>query len=344
MISITRYAACAALALVVCNAHAQSSISFYGQVDLWAGSTRIAGQDRAVSALSPAGMQTSYWGFKSIEFLNSDLNAIAAIEGFYRPDTGALGRSDTDTVFSRSSWVGLDSKSMGSIRMGRVTNPFYIALLSTNPFVDSFTFSPSLIQTYGVGRPGGQQILGDTGWSNAIVYTSPRLAGWNATAIYSAGEVAAQNGSNKFAAVANYTHDQLRAVIAYQQVRFSLLPGDQGISFRQQQATLVAASYDLSWVKAYGQYLRAKDERTDSDVSKSIWQTGIAIPVGNGSMLASYAHTSAENFVTTSRATWTLGYDHRLSPRTDLYFAYMRDAMQGYSNGYTAGLGMRHTF
>lgn len=344
MTSISRYPVCVALALTVLNVQAQTSINFYGQVDLWAGATRIVGQNRTTTALSPAGMQTSYWGFKSTETLNSDLTAMAAIEGFYRPDTGTLGRSDTDAVLSRSSWVGLESKSIGSLRLGRVTNPFYIAILSTNPFADSFTFSPSLIHTYGVGRPGGQQLLGDTGWSNAIIYTSPRLADWSATAIYSAGEVAAQNGSNKFSALAHYQHGDLHAVAGYQQVRFSMVPGDQGLNFRSQQAVLAAATYDLHWIKVYGQYLRAQDSRIDADVKKSIWQGGIAVPFGNGAALASYARTSADNFITTRRATWTIGYDYKLSTRTDIYIAYMQDTMRSYSNGYTAGLGMRHKF
>ena len=344
MKSISRYLVCGALALAVWNVQAQSSVNFYGQVDLWAGATRIAGQDRAVTALSPAGMQTSYWGFKSTEHLSEGLNAIAAIEGFYRPDTGAMGRSDTDAMFSRSSWVGLESKTMGTIRAGRITNPFYVAILSTNPFVDSFTLSPSLMQTYSVGRPGGQQVLGDTGWSNAIVYASPHVAGFTATAMYSAGEVAGQDGTNKFGGVVNYSNGDFNAVVGYQQVRFSMAPGDQGGNFRRQQAGIAAAVYDFRWIKTYGQYLRVVDSRVAQDVTKSIWQTGVALPLGKGAMLASYAHTSADNFVTQSRTTWALGYDYNLSPRTDVYVAYMQDAMRGYTNGYTAGLGMRHKF
>ena len=45
-----------------------------------------------------------------------------------------------------------------------------------------------------------------------------------------------------------------------------------------------------------------------------------------------------------SRKTFTLGYDHFLSKRTDLYAMLMNDRITARTTGNSFGLGVRHRF
>lgn len=56
-------------------AHAQSSVSLYGQVDEWVGATKFPGGQRAWN-VSGGGMSTSYWGMKGAEDLGNGYKAI----------------------------------------------------------------------------------------------------------------------------------------------------------------------------------------------------------------------------------------------------------------------------
>ncbi|MDC6255104.1 porin, partial [Ralstonia solanacearum] len=73
-------------------------------------------------------------------------------------------------------------------------------------------------------------------------------------------------------------------------------------------------------------------------------QLGVSVPVGAGSILASYAYTKTSGAVDVKRNTWAIGYDYALSTRTDLYAAYFRDKVTSLSTADTFGVGMRAKF
>ena len=103
----------------------------------------------------------------------------------------------------------------------------------------------------------------------------------------------------------------------------------------------LAASYDLSSVKLFGQF---------SQVDNST--TGKRLPHhrpgrrgahrGAGKVLVQLGRISPETGA--SRRTLSLGYDHALSKRTDLYAVLMSDRLTGLSTGSNYGLGVRHRF
>ena len=69
---------------------------------------------------------------------------------------------------------------------------------------------------------------------------------------------------------------------------------------------------------------------------------GAKVGMGVGAVLAQYSHVQAS--VGGNRNTYTLGYDHFLSKRTDLCAVYMQDRMSGLSNGTSYAAGVRHRF
>ena len=73
-------------------------------------------------------------------------------------------------------------------------------------------------------------------------------------------------------------------------------------------------------------------------------QGGVTVPVGPGSVMASYAYSRDGGGLDQTRQTAAVGYDYPLSKRTDIYAAYMYDKITSQSSGNTYGVGLRAKF
>lgn len=74
---------------------------------------------------------------------------------------------------------------------------------------------------------------------------------------------------------------------------------------------------------------------------------GVKVPVTkNGALLAEWAQTKRTRTAVpeNKRDTASIGYDHFLSKRTDVYAIYSYDKQTGYESADTIGFGIRHTF
>ncbi|MBY4898554.1 porin [Cupriavidus sp. AU9028] len=344
----------AATALHGGHALAQSSVTLYGQVDSFVGSSKAIGGERAY-IVGGGGMQTSYWGIKGTEDLGGGLKAIFDLNGFYRADNGRAGRFDADGMLTRSAYVGLQSDKAGTLRLGRNTTPYFLSTILFNPLVDSYWFSPAIFQTYqtatgtNVYDPG---LIGDSGWSNSVVYSSPKFGGLSFNAIYAFGEQAGEAGENKFGGNVMYASGPFAATVAFQQVKFNNTPGDVTspatlVGFDKQTAVQAGVSYDFKVVKLFGQaqYIKSDIDGPTGDLKHVNGQVGAAVPIGAGSLLVSYAYAKVDNDVGDfRRKTAGIAYDYNLSRRTDVYAAYFFDKVSDRSHGDTYGVGIRHRF
>lgn len=326
-------------------AYAESGVQLYGQVDAWAGAQKMPGDADRTWVQGGGGMSTSYWGMKGTEDLGNGVSAIFKLEDFFRPQTGQAGRFDGDHFFSRNAYVGLQSDALGTVKMGRLTPPYFVSTILFNPLGDSYTFSPMVFHTYmGVD---GQGITGDSGWDHAVMYTTPDFKGLSANLIYGFGNDPEHPGQNKWGANVLYFHGPLSATLAYQQVQFNNTPGDLDSitpGFRNQRALQLGVAYDLDVVKLFGQYQYIRNTIDGGNVSMNGGQVGASVPVGRGKVLVSYAYTHNTGASDATRNTWTLGYDYNLSKRTDVYVAYMSDHASDLSSGSSYGVGMRVLF
>jgi predicted porin len=327
------------------TAAAESSVELYGLVDAWAGATKMPGDLDHTWTQGGGGMSTSYWGLKGSEDLGGGTQAIFKMEGFFRPQTGQAGRFDGDHFFARNAYVGLKNDTLGTVKLGRVTTSYFVSTILFNPFGDSYTFSPMVFHTY-LGLEG-QGITGDSGWDHTVMYTTPDFKGLSASVAYAFGNDPNHTGQNKWSANLLYFNGPFAATVAYQQVRFNNTPGDLGTivpGFRDQRAVQLGVTYDLSFVKLFGQYQYIRNTIDSGDVTMNGGQLGVSIPFGGGNVLASYAYTRSTGASDVKRNTWALGYDYNLSKRTDVYVAYMSDRATDLSNGSTYGVGMRVKF
>ena len=324
---------------------AQSSVSLYGLIDMSAGQFQDAGAAK-VKKVQSGNMATSFLGFKGTEELSSTLKAKFAIETFLRTDTGEAGRFGPDVFWARAAWVGLEG-DFGSTTLGRTTNQFFVSTLIFNAFGDSFGYSPSIRQvlTPSVAHPQMLPFLGDTGWSNSILYSSPSTGGFSFNLQGALGE-GTQPGRNVGANVL-YFGGPFAATVAYQQVKQGLsafTPAIQSAGFKSQDSAQVGASYDLTAVKLFGQYSLVKTKAT-TDTKSTIYGFGLSAPIGPGKLLAQYGSAKAE-FPTSEvvSKTLTVGYDYNLSKATDIYALVMNDRLTGLATGNTLAAGLKVKF
>jgi len=337
-------------------AHAQSSVKLYGLIDLNVGRFQNAGGVKTYQ-VSNGDFSTSYIGFAGKEDLGGGLSANFALESFFRPDTGKAARvsndsaTNADVFWARAANVGL-SGEFGTTKLGRLTTPLFVSSLIFNPFGDSFGFSPTIRQYYTAA------LIGDSGWSNSIQYTSPNFSGATVQLQTSLGEGASKSKGKNFGANVLYFSGPFAATVAWQSVksdydfRFgSTLPA----GFQKQTAFQFGASYDLGAAKLFGQYGEVSTDIA-VDVKAKIMQFGASVPFGAGKFLASYGQSKYSGrpvgqptgyifgkAIGTSKVL-TLGYDYNLSKRTDVYAIVLQDKYTSLSTGTTFAAGVRHTF
>ncbi|GGY92467.1 porin [Pseudoduganella plicata] len=350
-------------ALLAPAAFAQSSITLMGGVDAFAGALKNSGDPQHVTVLGSGGMTTSWFGVKGSEDLGSGLRAEFFVTSFFQTDTGVYGRFAGDNLFSRDANVALVG-GFGRLQLGRASAPGFLPNILFNPFGDSFTFSPLVLHSYvPTGRFGARTWAStnaaDSGWSNQVVYTTPSYNGLRASLHFQAGEKAGDDDRNNIAITAMYDNGPLALSAFVHRIRDSNPnPGGPILDVTQapvnyalvdeQRAWFVGASYNFNVVKLYGTFQRTINDAAGIEgLRDRTISAGVAIPAGRGAVLFDVADTrrSGQLFgIERSRRTATLGYDYRLSKRTDLYAVAMGDRISELPTAMSYGLGIRHSF
>ncbi|MGO4376929.1 porin [Pseudoduganella sp. RAF53_2] len=316
-----------------------TGVTIYGVLDAFAGRTASASAPQSVNVLNSGGMVTSYYGFGGTEQLGGGLRAQFALEGFMRIDTGESGRFPGESMFSRAANVGLGG-DWGLVRVGRIGNPMFVAIGQINPFGPSTRLSPVIDQMFTAA--GGNATFGDTGWSNSINYTSPTVYDTTFVAQYSLGEVPGQHADN-WSAVAKYVGPTLAVTLGGQNVKNG--PGI-AVTGPSQRTYLTAAAYDFKVVRVFASY--SYHDTEVSNRNDRIKHAGFTVPAysGLGRIMVAYSrmNETATGKPDFHRDTYAAGYDHNISPRTDLYTVFLRDSLSPGSNGNTFVAGIRHRY
>lgn len=189
------------------QAHAQSaspapsSIKIYGVADAGLVLER-GGPAGATTSLTSGVASGSRLGFKGTEDLGGGLAAGFVIEGGINLDSGASGQGGL--AFGRQSYVSLGGP-LGTLSAGRQYSPYFKALRDVaDPFGD------------GLAGQAANVMVPNRRMDNAVVYASPRLAGWSADLAYSAGEVAGDSTRKRaLGGAVNYAAGPLALVLSH---------------------------------------------------------------------------------------------------------------------------------
>lgn len=157
------------------TAHSQntSKVTVYGVVDLGVEVSR-AGEGNRQRMIS-GGSAGNRLGFQGMEDLGGGLTAQFKLEQGFTADDGQLAQGGR--AFGRESSVGLSSRSLGTVSMGRIPMPYYLALNGIDAF--SWTGSGGMLSLTQSGSSSRQLLpLAITARAdNSISYVSPKLGG-----------------------------------------------------------------------------------------------------------------------------------------------------------------------
>ncbi len=332
----------AVLAAFAGVAHAQSSVTLYGVLDMAIQNENTGAPASSKTTLDSGQQSGSRLGFKGTEDLGNGLKANFLLEMGVLADTGA---SQAGLTFGRQSYVGL-SGDFGAINLGRQYAPIFNAAAAVDPFGVAMIGGHAGVSTSSAGTLGGLGIPFRT--DNTINYTTNSIEGFTGSLAYAFGEVAGDTSkSSQIGASGKYAAGPVVGVIAYNSAKNTLAQATK--------KTYVGATYDFGMVKAAAAYSATT---TDANtVDNKIWMVGAIVPLSSAdSLLASYISAKNNLAATNGRgAQFAVGITHSLSKRTNFYTSFSRASNDANSNiaGLAAGnglterlfnVGIRHTF
>ena len=330
------------------TAHAQSSVSLTGTIDLYA--QRAEGSLTSRSMLSSGGNSTSKLYFRGSEDMGGGLRAGFWLEAGLSLDTGLGNATNTNNQPSGATTVGgltfnrraivYVAGDWGELHMGREWSPTY----------DAFTarFDP-----FGVGSGIGINYTASINpnnvrVSNDVAYTTPRFFGLTANVQHWFGEnpsgTATSRDGTGDGIRFNYDTDNFGAVAAYARTKFAA--GDA--VYRD-----VAAIYNFGPVRVSANYNNDKQ----GALKQHGGLVGMWVPVGVGEFKASYSVFHSNATASQKAQKLAVGYVHNLSKRTALYTTFARIQNSGGATAAVSGsttaanepsngfdLGIRHNF
>jgi predicted porin len=200
-----------------------------------------------------------------------------------------------------------------------------------------------------LGLPVSNQNYTDTGWVNSVTYETPVFAGFSGSLQFSPKESSADGAGSSYTASLAYNNGPLSAMLVYVDggataASFPAYPGEyKAINF--------GASYDFGVVKAFGQYTTFKYDDAPflaSFEKADALQIGVSVPVSAaGSILASYGQAKWKDSALDEDAKsriFSVGYNHFISKRTDVYAAFTSEKLTDLKGGRTFAVGVKHAF
>ncbi len=324
-------------------AMAQSSVTLYGIVDVYAGSladglnTSTAVPDQnpnptRQTAINSGGLSTSRWGVKGSEDLGGGLKANFNLEQKIVADDGTVGSG-----FDRQSWVGL-SGDFGEVKFGKTYTPYHLFRASVNNTSD-FNINP----TNDVFKAAGGDFTNNK--SNQIVYLSPTMGGVSGAVSYAFGEdkAAGLDSKDTLSLYVRYAAGPLVVGFAHQTEK-EAAPADDDTKYN-----LIGASYDFGVAKLTGAYNTVSRKNNSDDKE---YQIGVSAPMGPATLYAGYANAKNEvaGVDVEEASGFTLLATYPFSKRTDVYAGYKKATEKNSATGAVKGelkqlsLGLRHQF
>jgi len=199
---------------VVGMAQAQTNVTIYGVIDTGINYTNNAvvtnsnGTVNRGSQLQMVGgeAQGNRLGFKGNEDLGGGLSAVFQLENGFNGN-GSLGQGGL--MFGRQAYVGLSSKTAGTVTLGRQYDSIvdYIGPLTANGNWAGFMFSHPL---------DNDNTDNSFRLNNTVKYTSPTFGGLTFGGLYGFGQTAGNNTQNRsYSLGASYINGPISAAVGY---------------------------------------------------------------------------------------------------------------------------------
>lgn len=332
------------LALACGAAAAQSSVTIYGNVNMGlvssnykaSGQTPIQGTNYGISNGFNMVDNSSLWGMKGKEDLGGGLYAGFSLEGGLNINNGTGGQDfkSQGRIFGRDAEIKLGG-SFGEFYAGYVLSPAGLQLLLA---ADPWYWNGNQA---GMGWTIQQANYLQTNYlrtPNTIGYRSPNMGGLSLQLAVAPGEK-----NNVYG-----TSQDIGGALTYRNGPLFLGAGfDRSHGFAnnvsQDHMWDIVGGYDFGVVKPSFSYTKS----SVNDVSYSSYVLALTAPVGSAGLLkAAYGHLNDCLCNTSKSALYraSLGYQHNLSKRTNVYVNVSQSKAEGLSAANTFELGMEHSF
>ena len=278
-------------------AHAQSSVTIYGIVDIGyaGGNSRVVSPSTGAQTKSTAseigqnGESSSRLGFKGNEDLGGGTSAFFTTEAQLNPQSATL------LGINRQTFVGLRKLGLGETAVGLQYTPIFKAALVTDPGnLNNIAGNLIYASTQAItAASAGSTAIGFTArTSNTLSFKTEQFAGFSLSGIYALNNknqsqtttpttVTGGNiNANGWGLAADYTYQKLYVTAAYQALKqqttaitsisesaawtnatanTGTLPNTAGNALNVKDNQLyIAGTYDFGILKAYAQYLTRK--------------------------------------------------------------------------------------
>lgn len=331
-------------------AMAQSSVTVYGIVDAYVGSTKdttgapgdnpMDATKQSQSVVNSGGLKSNRWGLKGTEDLGNGLKASFKLEQRFKSDDGSLDGVN----FKGESSLSL-AGGFGAVTVGRTTSVYDDLRDVTDP-VNNTNLSPVIDSI--------KEVKGDYSdtWDNSIHYRSPSFSGFSAGLSYGLGEneTSTLNASKNLALTLQYKNGPLLVGYGYQNEESQNVTGMNDKTFN-----LFAGSYDFGVAKLVAGYQADKREILgvkEGDIDS--YYFGVQAPVAPainvyfGYVNSKFDAVAANGDVKAKG--YTIAANYVLTKRTDLYVGFKKIDKDNSDTGVDLGkitqfsLGVRHTF
>ena len=368
-----------------------AGVTFYGQINaaiVATDSGDVPGGQQGTSANHIASDQSRI-GFKGAEDLGGGTSAIWQIESGINAD-GASG-----TWASRNTFAGLAGESWGDVKLGNMDSPYKSVTRGFDFFADTVADNRSIM-----GVIGQTNFSLDARNSNSLTYTSPDKCNFKVSAQYvAAAEDASQsaptptNKGSNYSLSLGYNAGPITAAAAMVQMK----AGAAGTGTANVAATATATTWPyasgtgaaaddkIRGLRLGGGYkmdavtVNAVFERVEGDITTTGNPRGDTLRANTFYLGGKFSLSSSDavklaytyrgeigkttKLLNSQVRQWTLGYDHAMSKRTQVYALYTKldnndNSSQSFSNVSTAApvssgagadpfafaLGVKHAF
>lgn len=305
-------------------ATAQSRLSIYGRMDL---GVRYAPDDLAVSdqrVWSVSSGSTARIGFRGEEPLGGDLSANFRFEHRFKADTGQV---DGSPFWKQVATVGLTSKSVGTLFVGRMMSPQdYLGVSGRFEAFDGDTYAASVTR----GAKAAAK------WDNSLFYISPKLAGFTVHLAAAAGEGQRRRAEG---GMLEYASGPFVVAMTYAVEQDPVAGAAVGNPVR---TFTLAGNYDLGWAKPMFTYGQSDDTGQSDQGRERVLTVGARVPAGPGEVRVSLRRlrddrlNGVNHALDVSSDRVGLGYQYLLSKLTSLNLSLVNERYETFNaNGST---------
>jgi predicted porin len=333
-----------ALALTCGASNAEPSVTVYGDINVGlvssnfkaTGQTPIQGTNSALSNGFQMLDNSSLWGVRGKEDLGGGLYAGFSLEGGLNVNNGTGGQDfkTQGRIFGRDAEIKLGG-DFGEVYAGYVLSPAGLQLLLA---ADPWYWNGNQA---GMGWTIQQANYTQTNYlrtPGTIGYRSPNVNGFSAQLSYSPADKSNVYGTSSDAGGAfTYRNGPLLLGVGFDRSHslFNDVPQDSMWD--------IVGGYDFGVVHPSFSYTKS----SVNDVSYSSYVLALTAPVGaSGLFKAAYGHLSDCTCNSSKSALFraSVGYQHNLSKRTNVYVNLSQSKAEGLSSANTLELGMEHGF